>query len=140
MAEGQATATKLEAGGKAEATRVNAAADSEAIQKVGTAEAGVILAKGTSNAEAYRLEVAAMGREVFGQIRVVDRVASSNLKFIPENLVIGGAGGAGGNDLVNGLFGIALLEKLTGRRFSVEAAEVVAKAEGPADKAAGGAT
>jgi uncharacterized membrane protein YqiK len=122
-AEGQATATRLQAGGKAEATRLNAAADSEAIQKVGTAEAGVILAKGTSTAEAYKLEVAAMGREVFGQIRVVDRIASANLKFIPENLVIGGTGGgAGGNDLVNGLFGVALLEKLTGRRFSIEGA------------------
>lgn len=120
-AEGQAAATRLEAGGKAEATRLNAAADSEAIQKVGTAEAGVILAKGTSTAEAYKLEVAAMGREVFGQIRVIDRIASSNLRFIPDNLVIGGAGaGSGGNDVVNGLFGVALLEKLTGRPFSSE--------------------
>jgi uncharacterized membrane protein YqiK len=128
-AEGQATATRLQAGGKAEATRLNAAADSEAIQKVGTAEAGVILAKGTSTAEAYKLEVAAMGREVFGQIRVVDRIASSNLRFIPDNLVIGGAGGggAGGNDLVNGLFGVALLEKLTGRRFAPEHLEAIAK-------------
>lgn len=120
-AEGQATAVRLEAGGKAEATKLNAAADSEAIKKVGAAEAEIILAKGTSTAEAYKLEVAAMGRDVFGQIRVVDRIASSQLKFIPENLVIGGGGGAGG-DLVNGLFGIALLEKLTGRRFSPEPA------------------
>jgi uncharacterized membrane protein YqiK len=118
MAEGQATAVRLEAGGKAEATKVNAAADSEAIQKVGSAEAQIILAKGTSTAEAYKLEVAAMGREVFGQIRVIDRIAASNLKFIPENLVIGGGGGGGeGNTLVNGLFGIALLEKLSGRAF-----------------------
>jgi len=128
-AEGQATAVKLEAGGKAEATKVNAAADSEAIQKVGAAEAEIILAKGTSTAEAYKLEVAAMGREVFGQIRVIDRIAASNLKFIPENLVIGGgAGGPGGdgNGLMNGLFGIALLEKLSGRAFATApaAAEV----------------
>jgi uncharacterized membrane protein YqiK len=120
MAEGQATAVKLEAGGKAEATKVNAAADSEAIKKVGTAEAEIILAKGTSTAEAYKLEVAAMGREVFGQIRVVDRIAASNLKFIPENLVVGGGGGEG-NGLVNGLFGIALLEKLSGRSFAAPA-------------------
>jgi len=61
-----------------------------------------------------------MGREVFGQIRVIDRIAASNLKFIPENLVIGGAGGPGGdgNGLMNGLFGIALLEKLSGRAFA----------------------
>jgi len=125
-AEGQATAVKLEAGGKAEATKVNAAADSEAIQKVGSAEAEIILAKGTSTAEAYKLEVAAMGREVFGQIRVIDRIAASNLKFIPENLVIGGGAGGEGNGLMNGLFGIALLEKLSGRAFATApaAAEV----------------
>ena len=115
-AEGQATAVKLEAGGKAEATKVNASADSEAISKVGSAEAAIILAKGTSTAEAYKLEVDAMGREVFGQIRVIDKIASNNLKLIPENLVIGGGGGEGGG-MVNGLFGIALLEKLTGRSF-----------------------
>jgi len=117
MAEGQATAVKLEAGGKAEATKVNAAADSEAISKVGGAEAAIILAKGTSTAEAYKLEVAAMGREVFGQIRVIDKISSGSLKLIPENLVIGGGGGGESNGMVNGLFGIALLEKLTGKSF-----------------------
>ena len=116
-AEGGAAAVKLQAGGKAEATKVNAAADSEAIQKVGAAEAEIILAKGTSTAEAYKLEVAAMGREVFGQIRVIDKIAASNLKFIPDNLVMGGGAGEGSN-LVNGLFGIALLEKLSGRSFT----------------------
>lgn len=116
MAEGQATAVRLEAGGKAEATKLNADADSEAIKKVGGAEAEIILAKGVSTAEAYKLEVAAMGREVFGQIRVIDKIASSDLKFIPDNLVIGGGGE--GNGMVNGLFGIALLEKLTGRAFT----------------------
>ena len=118
-AEGQAAAVRLQAGGKAEATKVNAAADSEAITKVGTAEAEIILAKGTSTAEAYKLEVGAMGRDVFGQIRVIDKIASSNLKFIPDNLVLGGGGGEGGpNGMMNGLFGIALLEKLTGRSFA----------------------
>jgi uncharacterized membrane protein YqiK len=119
MAEGQATAMRLEAGGQAEATKLNADANAEATQKVGNAEAEIILAKGTSTAEAYKLEVAAMGREVFGQIRVIDKVAASNLKLIPENLVMGGGGGEG-NGMVNGLFGIALLEKLTGRRFAVQ--------------------
>lgn len=127
-AEGQAAAVKLEAGGKAEATKVNAAADSEAILKVGSAEAEIILAKGTSTAEAYKLEVAAMGRDVFGQIRVIDKIAAANLKFIPDNLVVGGGGGEGGNSLVNGLFGIALLEKLSGRSF---AGQLPAPAEPP---------
>jgi len=119
MAEGQATAVKLQAGGKAEATKVNADADSEAIKKVGGAEAEIILAKGVSTAEAYKLEVAAMGREVFGQIRVVEKIAASDLKLIPDNLILGG-GGSDGNAMVNGLFGIALLEKLSGRSFVVK--------------------
>ncbi len=119
MAEGQATAVKLQAGGKAEATKVNADADSEAIKKVGGAEAEIILAKGVSTAEAYKLEVAAMGREVFGQIRVVEKIAASDLKLIPDNLILGG-GGNDGNAMVNGLFGIALLEKLSGRSFVVK--------------------
>jgi uncharacterized membrane protein YqiK len=121
-AEGQAAAVKLEAGGKAEATKLNAEADSEAIKKVGSAEAEIILSKGTSTAEAYKLEVAAMGREVFGQIRVIDKIASSNLRFIPDNLVIGGSGEGEGNGMVNSLFGIALLEKLSGRSFTTTAA------------------
>ncbi len=121
MAEGQATAVKLQAGGKAEATKVNADADSEAIKKVGGAEAEIILAKGVSTAEAYKLEVAAMGREVFGQIRVIEKIAASDLKLIPDNLILGG-GGSDGNAMVNGLFGIALLEKLSGRSFVVKEA------------------
>lgn len=120
-AEGSSEAAKLVASGKAAATKINADADSEAILKVGNAEAAVTLAKGTSNAQAYKLEVDAMGKDIFGQIRVIDKIASSNLKLIPENLVIGGSGGNDqGNGLMNGLFGIALLEKLTGRSFSVK--------------------
>lgn len=113
-ASGEAEAIKLKATAQAEATKVTANAEAEATAKVGAAEAEVILAKGKSNAEAYRLEVNAMGREVFGQIRVIEKVAGSQLKLIPENLVLGGGAGDGGN-LMNGFFGISLLEKLAGR-------------------------
>lgn len=50
-----------------------------------------------------------MCRDIFGQIRVIDKIAASNMKLIPENLVIG-AGGNDGNSFVNGFFGISLLE------------------------------
>lgn len=98
---------------------------------MGNAEAEVILAKGQSTAEAYRLEVEAMGKDVFGQIRVVEKIATGSLKLIPENLVIGG-GGPGGDSggLINGFFGISLIEKLTGRSFTVRTDEK------PADPAA----
>ena len=125
QATGEAEAIKLKANAQAEATKVTAGAQSEATTKVGNAEAEVILSKGRSNAEAYRLEVGAMGKDVFGQIRVVEKIAGSNLKLIPENLVIGGGGGGTGDGagLMNGFFGISLLEKLTGRSFAVRSEE-----------------
>lgn len=120
QATGEAEATKLKANAEAEATKVTANAEAEATSKIGAAEAEVILAKGKSNAEAYRLEVNAMGRDVFGQIRVMEKISTSNLKLIPENLVLGGGTDSGG--LMNGFFGISLLEKLSGRPFSQTAA------------------
>lgn len=140
-ATGESEAIKLKAIAQAEATKVTAIANAEATAKVGNAEAEVILAKGRSNAEAYRLEVEAMGKDVFGQIRVVEKIAASNLKLIPENLVIGGGGGGSGDggSLLNGFFGISLIEKLTGRAFTVRtdekpAAEVVLASATPAKK------
>ena len=125
QATGESEAIKLRANAQAEATKVTAVAEAEATSKVGNAEAEVILAKGQSTAEAYRLEVQAMGQDVFGQIRVVEKIATGTLKLIPENLVIGGGGGAGGGgaDMMNGFFGISLIEKLTGRSFAVKETE-----------------
>ncbi len=122
-ASGDAEAIKLKATAQAEATKVTAIAGAEATSKVGNAEAEVILAKGKANAEAYKLEVDAMGKNVFGQIRVIEKIAASNMKLIPENLVIGGGGGGGGEGggLIEGFFGVSLLEKLTGRPFAVVA-------------------
>jgi uncharacterized membrane protein YqiK len=122
-ATGDAEAVKLKASADAEATKVTAVANAEATSKVGNAEAEVILAKGKSNAEAYKLEVDAMGKDVFGQIRVIDKIAGSNLKLIPDSLVIGGGSGETGG-LMGGFFGISLLEKLTGKKFATEQVEV----------------
>ncbi len=51
-----------------------------------------------------------------------EKIASGTLKLIPDNLVIGGGGGGAGG-LMNGFFGISLIEKLTGRSFTVKDAE-----------------
>jgi uncharacterized membrane protein YqiK len=126
-ASGAAEAVEITAKANAAATKVNAEANAEATTKVGTAEAGVILAKGKSTAEAYKLEVAAMSKEIFGQIRVVEKIAANHLKLIPDNLVIGGGGENGG--VMDGFFGVALLEKLTGKPFSTPAATVVTTSE-----------
>lgn len=125
-AEGKAEAMKLEAGGRAEATKVNAEADSIAVTKVGNAEAEIILAKGKSTAEAYKLEVAAMGEGNFGKIKVIEQIAQHGIKLIPENIIVGG--GEGGN-LVENFLGISMIEKLTGRHFNIKADEAIIEPE-----------
>lgn len=117
QASGESETIRLKAAAQAEATKVTSIAGAEATSKVGMAEAEVILAKGRSTAEAYKLEVDAMGRDAFSQIRVVDKIASNHMKLIPENLVFGGSGKDGGGDMMSNFFGISLLEKLTGKEF-----------------------
>lgn len=114
-ATGEAEATKLKAIANAEATKVIAAADAEKTEKVGTAEAKIILEKGKSNAEAYKLEVAAMGEGNFGRIKVMEQIAQKGVKLIPENIIVGGEGGGG---LIENFLGLSMIEKLTGRKFT----------------------
>lgn len=111
-AEGTAKATKLKAGADAEATRVNAVADAEAIEKKGLAGARVTLEQGKSTAESYKLQVNAMGNDVFGRIQVVDKIASNHLKLIPDVYIQGGGEKDGDQ---SGLLSLALLQYLTGR-------------------------
>lgn len=114
-ATGKAEAVKLEADAKATATKVNADADSEATRKVGTAEADVILAKGKSTAEAYKLQVAAMGQDGFVQVQVMDKIANLKLKLVPDSIVVGGGEGSG--SMIENFLGISLIEKMTGKPF-----------------------
>jgi uncharacterized membrane protein YqiK len=131
-AEGTAKATKVTAGAQAEATRVNALADAEAIEKKGLAEALVILEQGKSTAESYKLQVNAMGNEIFGQIQVVEKISSNKLKLIPDVYIGGGSGGSGtgGGDSQGSLMSIALVEYLTGRKV-FRAAEDAGAAASP---------
>jgi uncharacterized membrane protein YqiK len=118
-AEGAAKATKLKAGADAEATKVNAVADAEAIEKKGLAQALIILEQGKSTAESYKLQVNAMGSDVFGQIQVVEKIADNKLKLIPDVYVGGAASGSGGEQ--GGLMSLALLQYLTGRTVMPQA-------------------
>jgi len=113
-AEGASKATKLKAGADAEATRVTAFADAEAIEKKGLAQALIILEQGKSTAEAYKLQVASMGKDIFGQIRVVEKLAEEHVKLIPD-IYVGGGGGSGSGGESGGLMSLALLQYLTGR-------------------------
>ena len=115
-AEGSAKATKVTAGAGAEATRLTAVADAEAIEKKGLAQARVILEQGKSNAESYKLQVDAMGNDVFGQIQIVDKISANRLKLIPD-VYIGGANGSNGHSGgdQSALMSLALLQYLTGK-------------------------
>jgi uncharacterized membrane protein YqiK len=113
-AEGEAKATELKADGTAKATKLNADADAEKERKTGIARADVILAQGESTAKAYKLSVDAMG-PVFGQLKIVEQIASNHIKLIPDVLISGGGGQGGGGANLENLLGIALIDKLTGK-------------------------
>ena len=87
----------------------------EEIEKIVLAEAKIILEKGKSNAEAYKLEVDAMGQDGFVRVRVMDQLTKLQLKLVPETLIMGGNGNEGGS--MGQLISMALLEKVTGKDF-----------------------
>ena len=60
----------------------------------------------------------AMGREIFGQIRVINEIANNKMKLIPDNLIMGGGGATGNGGALESFMGISLLEKLTGKSFN----------------------
>ena len=125
QANAEADRLKLLASGEAEKTRLLARADSEKIELLakaeaekisltGNAEAEKILAIGKSNAEAYKLSVEAMGGDNFTQLKVMESVATQNVKIMPDVLI---GSGDSANGSISGLLGLQLLEKL-GKKVS----------------------
>jgi len=108
-ANAEAEATKMRAGAEAEATKLNASADAEQISKTGLAEAEKIMAIGKSTAEAYELQVKAMGGDNFTRYKITEEIAKGNIKIIPDILIGGGTGTDGG---INGLLGMKLMEMM----------------------------
>lgn len=108
-ANAEAEATKLRAAAQAEATKLNAVADAEKISKTGLAEAEKIMAIGKSTAEAYELQVRAMGGDNFAKLKVTEEIAKGNIKIIPDILIGSGNGTDGG---INGLLGMKLMEMM----------------------------
>jgi uncharacterized membrane protein YqiK len=120
QANAEADRVKLLASGEAEKTRVLAKADSEKIELLakaeaerisvtGNAEAEKILAIGKSNAESYKLSVDAMGGDNFTQLKVMESIATQNVKIMPDVLI---GNGEGGNGAINGLLGLQILQQL----------------------------
>ena len=108
-ANAESDATKLRAGAQAESTRLNAGAEAERIARTGNAEAEKILAIGKSTAEAYQLQVAAMGGDNFTRYKITEEIGRNGIKVIPEVLISGGAGTDGP---MSGLLGMKLMEMM----------------------------
>jgi len=108
-ANAEAEATKARAGAQAEATKLNASADAERISKTGLAEAEKIMAIGKSTAEAYELQVKAMGGDNFTRFKITEEIGKGQIKVIPDILIGGGNGTDGG---INGLLGVKLMEMM----------------------------
>lgn len=107
--DAEATATKMRAGAQAEATRVNASADAEKITKTGLAEAEKIMAIGKSTADAYDLQVKAMGNENFTRFKITEEIGKGRIKIIPDLIISGGNGSDGS---LSGLMGMQLMQMI----------------------------
>ncbi len=123
--EGQATAVKITA--EAEAVRIKAVAEaeSEKLKLIGTAEGSAILAKGTATAEAYKLQVEAMGADNFTKVQVINNIATGNIKVVPDIMV--GGNNSGSSSLIDGLMAVLLSDKLTADKMAKVAAAVEEK-------------
>ena len=92
-----------------EATKLNASAEAEKISKTGLAEAEKIMAIGKSTAEAYELQVSAMGGDNFTKYKITEEIGKGNIKVIPDVLITGSNGSEGG---ISGLLGMKLMEMM----------------------------
>jgi uncharacterized membrane protein YqiK len=109
-ANAEAEATKMRAGAQAESTKLNASAEAERIAKTGNAEAEKILAIGKSTAEAYELQVKAMGGDNFTRYKITEEIGKNAIKVIPDVLI--GANGNGTDGSMSGLLGLKLMEMM----------------------------
>lgn len=108
-ANAESEATKLRAAAQAESTKLNAVAEAERIAKTGSAEAEKILAIGKSTAEAYELQVSAMGGDNFTRYKITEEIGKNNIKVIPDIIINGGNGTEGS---MSGLLGLKLMEMM----------------------------
>ena len=109
QSEGKATALKNNAEAEAEATKMKANAEAEKITVTGKAEASKIEAIGKSTAEAYKLQVEAMGEDNFTKFKVTESIGLNKIKVIPDILI---GGGANGGSALEGIMGMQLVDMM----------------------------
>lgn len=108
QAEGESKSIELKAIANANATNVTAGAEANRIQITGAAEATKIKAIGESTAEAYEKQVAAMGKENFTSLKLMESLAEGKVKIMPDILITGG--GDGSNGPLSGMMGLQMMD------------------------------
>ncbi len=126
-ANAEAEATKARGAAQAEFTKMNAVAEAEKISKTGLAEAEKIMAIGQSTAEAYELQVKAMGEDNFTRFKITEEIAKGKVKIIPD-LIVSGGNGSSTDGSLSGLMGLQLLKMLQ-EKSDREPADVKASKE-----------
>ena len=114
--EGAAKALELKAGAEAKAKKLMAEAEAEQIKLTGNAEAQKIEAIGKSTANAYKLQVEAMGEDNFSKFKITEEIGKNGIKIIPEILITGGDNGSNGP--ISGLLGMELLKQIQEKNTS----------------------
>ena len=118
-ATGAARSVKIAAEANAEATKLNAEAEATRKTLIGEADANAILAVGTSTAEAYKLQVDAMGKDNFTTFKVTEEIGKGKVKIMPDLLINGS--GQGGNGSLDGLLGMQIMKMMgDGMKHSTE--------------------
>jgi uncharacterized membrane protein YqiK len=115
--EGEAKAIELKAGANAKAKILNAEAEAKQIEMTGGAEASKIEAIGKATAEAYQLQVNAMGNDNFAKLKVTEEIGKNGIKIIPEILI---TGGDGTNGSISGLLGMEMLNQIRDNKSQVK--------------------
>jgi uncharacterized membrane protein YqiK len=116
IAQRIADAAVKKAEGDAASVKLNANAEAQRITLTGQAEAGKILAIGKANAEAYELQVRAMGGDNFTRTKIAETIGRDKVKIIPDILITGGNGGGDNNGALTGLLGLKLMEELSAKQ------------------------
>jgi uncharacterized membrane protein YqiK len=109
QADAEAARVQLIAKAEAEKLRMMGNAEAERTKATGDAEASKILAIGKSNAEAYELQVKAIGGDGFVQMKVAEIIGKEGVKIIPDVLITGNGEGGNGSSVID-LLGLKLLE------------------------------
>jgi len=91
----------------ADARTAEARGEADYIRETGAAKGGEVEAVGMARAKGYEAQVAALGPNVTALVNVINALAESDARFVPEVLVTGGSNG-NGSGAVDGLAAVAM--------------------------------